>query len=69
MRATNTSAGQPTREPRGVSPWFAIAITGGFLLGLLAFLVALERRRPVPHGVEGSVTPLLVFGEKLESDS
>src|SRR6266849_5429635 len=46
MHATNTSAGQPTREPRGVSPWFAIALTGGFLLGVLAFLVALERRRP-----------------------
>jgi type IV secretory pathway VirB10-like protein len=46
MRATSTSAGQTTREPRGVSPWFAIALTGGFLLGLLAFLVALERRRP-----------------------
>ncbi len=46
MHATNTSAGQPTREPRGVSPWFAIALTGGFLVGLLAFLVALERRRP-----------------------
>src|SRR6266851_4448588 len=46
MRATSASAGQPTREPRGVSPWFAIALTGGFLVGLLAFLVALERRRP-----------------------
>src|SRR6266849_4068799 len=46
MRATSTSAGQTTREPRGVSPWFAIALTGGFLLGLLAFFVALERRRP-----------------------
>src|SRR6266849_3790136 len=46
MRATSTSAGQTTREPRGVSPWFAIALTGRFLLGLLAFLVALERRRP-----------------------
>src|SRR5260370_18263219 len=46
MRATSTSAGQPTREPRGVSPWFAIALTGGLLLGLLAFSVALERRRP-----------------------
>src|SRR5712692_3295658 len=46
MHATNTSAGQPAREPRGVSPWFAIALTGGFLLGLLAFFVALERRRP-----------------------
>src|SRR6266851_1725806 len=46
MHATNTSAGQPTREPRGVSPWFAIALTGGFLLGVLAFLVALERRPP-----------------------
>ncbi len=46
MRATSTSAGQTTREPRGVSPWFAIALTGGFLLGLLAFFVAVERRRP-----------------------
>src|SRR5216684_3979179 len=46
MRATSTSAGQTTREPRGVSPWFAIALTGGLLLGLLAFFVALERRRP-----------------------
>src|SRR3989442_6544168 len=45
MRATSTTAGQ-RREPRGVSPWFAIALTGGFLLGLLAFFVALERRRP-----------------------
>src|SRR5713226_4284212 len=49
MGATTTSPGQPAREPRGVSPWFAIALTGGFLLGLLAFLVALERRRaPAP---------------------
>src|SRR5260370_40477313 len=46
MRATSTSAGQTTREPRGVSPWFAIALTGGLLLGLLAFFVAFERRRP-----------------------
>ncbi len=46
MHATSTSPGQPPREPRGVSPWFAIALTGGFLLGLLAFFVALERRRP-----------------------
>jgi type IV secretion system protein VirB10 len=46
MRTTSISAGQPTREPRGVSPWFAIALTGGLLLGLLAFFVALERRRP-----------------------
>jgi type IV secretory pathway VirB10-like protein len=45
MRATSTTAGQ-RREPRGVSPWFAIALTGGFLLGLIAFFVALERRRP-----------------------
>src|SRR4029077_20451748 len=45
MRATRTTAGQ-RREPRGVSPWFAIALTGGLLLGLLAFFVALERRRP-----------------------
>ena len=45
MGATSTTAGQ-RREPRGVSPWFAIALTGGFLLGLFAFFVALERRRP-----------------------
>src|SRR5216683_2957879 len=46
MRATNIFAGQPRQEPRGVSPWFAIAVTGGFLLGLFVFFVALERRRP-----------------------
>ena len=46
MRATNIFGGQAKREPRGVSPWFAIALTGGFLLGLLVFFVALERRRP-----------------------
>src|SRR5712692_5238848 len=45
MGATSTTAGQ-RREPRGVSPWFAIAVTGGFLLGLFVFFVALERRRP-----------------------
>jgi type IV secretory pathway VirB10-like protein len=46
MRATNIFGGQAKRQPRGVSPSFAIALTGGFLLGLLAFFVALERRRP-----------------------
>ena len=45
MGATSTTAGQ-RREPRGVSPWFAIAVTGSFLLGLFVFFVALERRRP-----------------------
>src|SRR5712692_8738075 len=53
MHATSTSAGQTTREPRGVSPWFAIAVTGGFLLGLFAFFVALERRRPPAPTIPG----------------
>lgn len=46
MPITGVIASPATRAPRGVSLWFAGLLTGGFLLGLTAFFVALERHNP-----------------------
>ena len=49
MTTGSTVATPRPREPRGVSPWFAITLTGSFVLGLVAFFIALERRSEPPE--------------------
>jgi type IV secretory pathway VirB10-like protein len=46
MATTPVLAPQPTRQPRGVSPWFAVALVGALSMGLLVFFIAVERRQP-----------------------
>ncbi len=48
MPSTTIVQTQP-RQPRGVSPWFAIALVGAFSIGLAVFFIAVERRhQPAP---------------------
>ena len=46
MATTPVLAPQPTRQPRGVSPWFAVALVGALSMGLLVFFIAVEGRQP-----------------------
>ena len=46
MATTPVLTPKPTRQPRSVSPWFAIALVGAFFLGLVVFFIAVERRQP-----------------------
>jgi type IV secretion system protein VirB10 len=46
MATTPVLAPPSARQPKGVSPWFAVALVSALAIGLLIFVAAVERRQP-----------------------